>query len=295
MDTILTLFEFQSHFYSEEDCFNYLVHQRWPNGFTCPRCKHTDAYKITTRKLFQCKKCRYQVSVTAGTVFHKLRHSLRTLFWAVYLVSTTKKGISALELKRKLGFKSYQTAWLLLHKIRKSMDSAHTIVINANVEVDETYVGGSSEGTRGRGAAHKKLVAVALETNGSYIGNVVFQHVQNASNDQLCTFVKEHVNKGVSVTTDGFKSYFSLKNDYKHIVNIRNNEDKNLRNIHIIISNLKSWLKGIFNRYPAKHIQCYLNEFVFRFNLRFQLENIFNILLGKCINSKTITYAELSG
>jgi len=136
---------------------------------------------------------------------------------------------------------------------------------------------------------------VALETDGDYIGKVVFQQVNNASNDELCTFVKEHVNKGVSVTTDGFKSYFSLKNDYEHIVNIRNNKDKNLGNIHIIISNLKNWLKGIFNRYPVKHIQCYLNEFVFRFNLRFQLENIFNILLGNCINSKTITYAELSG
>jgi len=150
MEKIFTLFDFQKHFPTEEDCFNYLLKERWPNGFICPRCKHKEAYRITTRKLFQCKNCCYQVSVTAGTVFHKLRQPLLTLFWAVYLVSTTKKSISALELKRKLGIKSYQTAWLLLHKIRKSMDSANTIIINSDVEVDETYVGGSAEGTRSR-------------------------------------------------------------------------------------------------------------------------------------------------
>jgi len=222
---------------------------------------------------------------------------LIVLFWAVYFVSTTKKSISALELKRKLGIKSYQTAWLLLHKIRKSMNDSNDIFLNSDVEVDETYIGGQYKGKTGRGSENKTLVAVALETDGSYIGKASFKQINHATKNELCNFVDSHVPKGSSVTTDGFKSYYSLKDNYDHIVNIsfNDNDDKSLEKIHIIIGNLKTWLAGIFNRYPKKHIQSYLNEFVFRFNQRNNLNNIFSELLNNCIQSKTITYAELTG
>ena len=163
MGQILTLFDYQKQFSTEEDCFNYLVRLRWPNGFVCPRCHGTKYYMIYKHKRFQCTQCRHQTSVTAGTVFHRLRQPLQILFMAVYLISTSKKGLSAMELRRKLGIKSYKTAWLLMHKIRAAMASSGKFFLTSIVEVDETYIGGHRKGPRGRGAEDKRLVAIAVE------------------------------------------------------------------------------------------------------------------------------------
>jgi len=170
MEKVLSLYDFLKCFPSEEDCFNYLVQKRWPDGFRCPACGNTSAYFIERHRRFQCTLCRHQTSVTAGTVFHRLRHPLLTLFWAVYLIATSKKGMSAMELKRKLGIKSYQTAWLLLHKIRSAMASSQMFPLTGDAEADETYVGGRRPGRRGRGAEGKIPVAAVVETNGKTMG-----------------------------------------------------------------------------------------------------------------------------
>ena len=167
MSQLLTLFDYQKQFSTEEDCYNYLFKHRWPNGFVCPKCGGIEYYMIYQHKRFQCKQCRHQTSLTAGTVFHNLRQPLRVLFMAVYLIATSKKGLSAMELRRKLGIQGYKTAWLLMHKIRTAMASSGKFLLNRMVEVDETYIGGHREGSRGRGAADKTLVAIAVETDGS--------------------------------------------------------------------------------------------------------------------------------
>ena len=118
MSKIVTLFEYQQQFATEEDCFRYLIQLRWPKGFQCPHCGGSEYYMIHEHKRFQCRSCRHQTSVTAGTVFHKSRQSLRILFMAVYLIATSKKSLSAMELRRKLGIHGYKTAWLLMQKIR---------------------------------------------------------------------------------------------------------------------------------------------------------------------------------
>ena len=159
MASVLSLSEFLHRFPSEDECYEYLAKKRWPNGFRCPRCGHPTAYYLSARKKYQCINCRHQTSVTAGTVFHKLRQPLSKLFWAVYLIATTKKGISAMELQRKLGLKSYRTAWTLLHKIRVDMATSQAFPLTGTVEVDETYIGGRRPGKRGRGAEGKSLVA----------------------------------------------------------------------------------------------------------------------------------------
>jgi transposase-like protein len=148
MDDILTIEDFVKRFSSEEACFEYFVHLRWPNGFRCPVCNHDAYYFLNDKQLFQCKSCGRQTSVTAGTVFHRLQHPYLKLLWAVYLVATTKKGISGSELQRKLGISSYKTAWLLLHKIREAMSPKGIIKLKTEVEVDETFVGGHRKGCR---------------------------------------------------------------------------------------------------------------------------------------------------
>jgi transposase-like protein len=115
--------EFQAWFDSEEACLRYLVESRWPDGYACPRCSHDEAYELTSRPIFKCRKCSYQVSVTAGTVLHRTRLSLRDWFGAAYLVATHTPGISAVQLQRQLGLKRYETTWGLLQKLRRVMGS----------------------------------------------------------------------------------------------------------------------------------------------------------------------------
>lgn len=298
MNKILTLFEYQKQFSTEEDCFNYLVKLRWPNGFVCPKCGGTAFYMIYSHKRFQCKRCRHQTSITAGTVFHKLRHPLQVLFMAVYLIATSKKGLSAMELRRKVGIKGYKTAWLLMHKIRLSMASSGKFLLTSKVEVDETYIGGHREGPRGRGAEDKTLVAIAVETNGSTMGRAYIKTIDSLKMNDLEKFVKDHVARGAKVNTDGFLSYGSLNKFFEHtplIDSLNGKKSDLLPKVHLIVANLKMWLRGTYNCLPAKHLQRYLDEFVFRFNRRWNLDNIFDKLLFRCAYTNTITYAELKG
>jgi len=297
MESTLSLYEFLKRFPTEDDCFQYLVKKRWPDGFRCPKCGNPHAYYIVTYHRFQCTVCRHQTSVTAGTVFHKLRQPLLTLFWAVYFIATSKKGMSAMELKRKLGIRSYQTSWLLLHKIRSAMASSHLFPLTGNVEVDETFVGGRRPGKRGRGAEGKSLVAAVVETNGTTMGRAYLETIDDATTDTLARFVTSHVAPGVMVTTDAYKSYGFLSTSFHHVQVVRSHKtvDEPLPKVHIVIANLKMWLRGTYNCLPSKHLQKYLDEFNFRFNRRWYLESIFDKLLDRCVNSFSLSYADLTG
>ena len=130
--------------------FINLAESRWPDGYACPRCDYLEAYELSSRPVYKCKKCNYQVSVTAGTVLHGTRLPLRDWFSAAYLVATHTPGISAVQLQRQLGLKRYETAWGLLQKLRRAMVRPERDRISGEVEVDETYIGGLEEG-RGAG------------------------------------------------------------------------------------------------------------------------------------------------
>lgn len=295
MDGILTIEDFQKRFPSEEACFEYLVHLRWPDGFRCPVCGHDAYYFLNDEQLFQCKSCGRQTSVTAGTVFHRLRHPLSTLLWAIYLVATNKKGISGSELQRKLGIRSYKTAWLLLHKIREAMSPKGFLKLKTEVEVDETYVGGRRPGKRGRGAEGKTLVAVAVETNGKTIGRIRLNTISAATNEELVGFIGSQIAQGALVRTDGLSSYGTI-DGYHHETSKKSKENPDvLLRLHLVVANLKMWLRGTHNRFPSKHLQRYLNEFAFRFNRRWDVSSIFSILIFRCLTTHTITYADLTG
>lgn len=294
MDAILTLYDFQQQFPTEDACFEFFVRLRWPNGFRCPVCGNATYYFLPKHRRFQCKACKRQTSVTAGTVFHRLRHPYSVLVWALFLASTTKKGISALELQRKLGIRWYESAWLLLQKIRQAMTPHGHFKLSDEVEVDETFVGGSREGKRGRGAEGKTLVAIAVETKGKNIGRARLQRIESASRDELHGFIQAQVASGTLVHTDGFNSYGNLTG-YQHAPRKMSKENPDvLPRVHIIVANLKMWLRGTYNRLPSKHLQRYLDEFTFRFNRRGKLSSIFSILTYRCLTTSTITFAELT-
>ena len=130
--------EFQHQFATEEACQEYLAMCRWPDGFVCPRCGHPRAYAVAKRRTWQCASCRHQVSLTSGTILHRTRTPLTVWFWAAYLMTTDKRGVSALLIQRQLGLKRYETAWMMLHKLRRAMVNTERDPLNGEVEIDDT-------------------------------------------------------------------------------------------------------------------------------------------------------------
>ncbi len=256
---------------TDEECRKYLASVRWPDGFVCPRCLGEKAWTMR-RGLLLCADCRYQVSVTAGTIFQDSRLPLTLWFRAMWYVTSQKNGGSALGLQRVLGLGSYQTAWTWLHKLRRAMVRPGRDRLAGTVDVDETYLGGEKTGKRGRGAEGKALVVVAAQRNGNHIGRIRLVHVPNASGQSLEAAVSQTVEPGSIVQTDGWSGYNGLGSlGYGHKV-IRADSNVGgdmLPNCHRIASLLKRWILGTHQGSVShKHLDYYLDEFTFRFNRR---------------------------
>ncbi len=198
--------EFQDRFASEEACLAYLAGSRWPDGFVCPGCGGREAWVLARRHLWECAECRLQTSVTAGTVMHGMRTPLRTWFWAAYLVATHHPGISAKQLQRQLGLSRYETAWLILQKLRRAMVAPEREPLKGEVEVDEFFIGGLEEGLRGGRQRGKKVLAgIAIEVRGGGSGRVRLHVLADASGDSLGSFVQATTAAGALVHTDGWR------------------------------------------------------------------------------------------
>jgi transposase-like protein len=190
----------------------------------------------------------------------------------MWYVTSQKNGASALALKRILGLGSYQTAWLWLHKLRRAMVRPGRDRLKGTIEVDETYIGGEKAGKRGRGAFGKALVVIAVEREGRAIGRIRLSQVTDASGEILGLAVKQSVEAGSTVLTDGWRGYQGLsKQGFRHTV-VRSSasvgEDL-LPNCHRVASLLKRWLLGTHQGAVShEHLAYYLDEFTFRFNRR---------------------------
>jgi transposase-like protein len=280
-----TLAEFQGRFASEEDCRRYLVACRWPDGFRCPRCGEPDAYGLAGRELLQCRACRHQTSLTAGTVLHRTHVPLRLWFAAAYLVTTHTPGFSAVQLQRQLGLARYETAWTMLHKLRRAMLRPERDRLSGVVEVDEAYVGGLEEGRRGgrRRDSSKPIVVGAVEVRGRGSGRARLAVVRDLSAASLVPFVEAAVEAGSTVRTDGWQGYAPLRERYDHrpsTVGDPRNASRLLPRVHRTFSNLKTWLKGTHHGVSGRHLPHYVDEFVFRFNRRRTPMAAFQSLLG---------------
>jgi transposase-like protein len=170
-----TLRQFQTDFSTEAACQEDLAACRWPDGFVCPQCGHPRAYELANQRRWQCVDCRHQVSLTSGTILHRTKIPLVSWFWAAYLMTTDKRGVSALFIQRQLGLSRYETAWMMLHKLRRAMVNETRSPLNGEVEVDETWVGGEQAGLRGSRQLKGRratLVLVAVEKRGKASGRV---------------------------------------------------------------------------------------------------------------------------
>ncbi len=227
-----------------------------------------------------------------------MRDHLCTWLWAAYLVITDKRGISAVGLQTQLGIKRYETAFNMLHKLRSAMVDPERYLLRGSVEVDETFIGGPKPGKRGRGAAGKAIVVGAVEVRNKKPQRVRFRVVPTTKRDQLLGFVKDTIEPGSTITTDALKAYDTLPSmGYKHQVYSASRGDDPetvLPHLHTAFSNLKTWLMGTHHGgVSKKHLQAYLNEFVFRYNRRGNLQEAVQTLLGLTAKVEGPTYEGL--
>jgi len=226
------------------------------------------------RGLWLCRGCRRQVSVTAGTLFQDSRLALPLGFRAMWLVTSQKNGISALGLQRALGLGSYQTAWAWLHKLRRAMVRPGRERLAGEIEVDDTYWGGLEEGRHGRKTLKKAMIVIAAQADGLGMGRVRMQRVMDLSAPTLHGFIKQVIEPGSLVHTDGLASYARIEPwGYRHQIGIvgsnRARASELLPRVHRVVSLLKRWLMGTHQGAIAHdHLDYYLDEFTFRFNRR---------------------------
>ncbi len=293
-----TLLELQDQVPDEEHCWAYLRRARWPRGFVCPRCGGRGSHFLASRRLEQCRTCRYQGSVTAGTVFHGTRVSLRVWFLGVFFLARHKKGISALQFQKDTGLGSYQTAWTLLHKLRSGLSALPAPLLEGDIEADETYIGGYRKGRNGRGAG-KVGVAIAVERRGRTAGRVRLAVIPAATTAVLTSFVKGAiVPQAATVHTDAWAAYRALT---KIGINHRPRKGGHGRHAvdglpwaHTVFGNLKTWLRGAYHGVSPKHLQRYLNEFQFRFNKRWYEADLFSPVLHAAIAADPFPYRHLT-
>jgi len=301
--------EFRQKFATKAACVEYLIQCRWADGFVCPRCSGNSGTRISSRPLFQCRNCRYQASVTAGTVMHRSKIPIQDWFVAAYHVTTFTLGLSALQLQRQLGISSHDTAWYLLHRLRKGMVSDERTMLSGLIEVDESFIGGPAKGKKGRGVAaakHKSLVVGAVEVlvyqdkkekRRERAGRLRLAMISDASEVKLGSFLTRNVKPGSRIRTDGWPGYSETAvADYNHHVRIIGSPErahKRFPHIHKVFGNLKTWLNGTHHGVKPKYLPSYLDEFVFRFNRRKTPMAAFQTLLGISLQKKPLLLEKL--
>jgi transposase len=277
-----TIKDFNERFPNDDACLEWLWQHRFPKLINCPVCgQPRKFYHLKDRKQYQCDHCRYQISPTAGTILHKSPTPLRSWFYAAFLLSSTKTGISAKQLQRELGV-TYKTAWRMFTQIRKLMGESVN-PLTGQVEVDETYIGGKHEGTRGRGAAGKTPVVGLTERNGNAIAKIV----PDVKARTLLPMIWKNVSQNSTVFTDELPSYnYVSKLGYAHEIvqhaakqYVRGHAHVNT--VESLWSTIKRGLDGVNHHVSPLYLQGYLDTYVYRYNHRKDETPMFLSLLNQ--------------
>ncbi len=281
-------------FHGEDRCRANLEKLRWPDGVECPRCNSKRISRRKNRHQFQCKSCRYDFSVTSGTIFHDSHLSLWKWFLAVYLIVESKKGISANQLKRSLGV-TYKTAWYLSHRIRAALKEVDAQLLKGIVEADEMFVGGKVEGMGHGYRGNKTVVVGAFQRDGA----IRLQVVRGRDRESLQGFIRENVaGDAQAIYTDDWTAYEGIADQDTEHETVKHSEKEYVRgDVHTnsmenVWSLLKRSIIGSYHQVSAKHLDAYLDELEFRFNNR-ENPHMFRDALCKLLVANSLPYTKL--
>jgi transposase len=278
-----TIKVFQMQFPNDDVCLEWLKDYLFPDGIFCETCqKVTKHHKVASRKSYSCDYCGHHVHPTADTIYHKSSTPLTLWFYAVYLMASTRCGISAKQLERELGV-TYKTAWRMFKQIR-SMLAENDRTLSGKVEADETYIGGKMKGgKRGRGSENKTIVAGVVEREGAVIARVV----PDVKAKTLIPFIQEKVEPETMIFTDEFLSYNKLSNiGYGHERVFHAQEifvigEAHTNSLEGFWSLVKNGIRGVYHQVSPKYLQSYVNEYAFRYTRRRSIEPMFLSFLGQ--------------
>lgn len=283
-----TVKNFNEKFPNDDACLEWLKQNLYPNGITCPKCqKVTKHYKVTGRQVYACEFCGNQISPMVGTIMEKSATPLKLWFYAMYLMASTRCGISAKQLERELGV-TYKTAWRIFKQIRSMLNDGNITLEGSSVEADETYIGGVRHGKRGRGAEGKTAVFGLVERKGKVITSVV----PDVKANTILPILKKKVLEKSIVYTDELPSYDKVPSmgyvhrRVHHAAKVYVMGDAHTNTIEGFWSLVKRGISGVNHAVSAKYLPNYLNEYAFRYNRRDNEQPMFEAFLSRILVAK---------
>jgi transposase-like protein len=291
----MNLVKLVEQFAKEDDARKHLEEVRWPEGICCPRCESKNVSRIKDRPQIACNACHFHFSVTSGTIFNDTRLPLWKWFLAIYLMTESKKGMSACQMQRQLGI-AYRTAWYLCHRIRAAMKDSTAPLLKGIVEVDETYVGGKVRGM-GRGYKGNKAIAIGAVERG---GQIRLQVIKSANKQTLHKFIADNTQPDTeAIYTDELPAYIGIADEDTRHESVCHSANEWVRgNVHTngiesVWSLLKRSIVGAYHKVSMKHLEAYLDELEHRFNNRHN-PFLFRDTLQKLVKAEKLPYQELT-
>jgi ribosomal protein L37AE/L43A/transposase-like protein len=294
----LSEIEFRERFGSEEQCRSAIAAMRWRDGFSCPACGHKGHAYLKKRGHWQCNRCKHQVSVTAGTIFHSTKLPLTVWFLAMYHLSQSKGGISSVELGRRLGVRQ-ATAWSLKQKLMQAMllREGTKPKLDGRVEIDDAYLGGVRRGKRGRGAAGKTPFVAAVETTSEKKPRRLrLKVVKGFRKHEISKLAKAEIAAGTKVESDGLSCWTAVTEAGCEHSSIKTSSGKKATSlapfkwVNTTLGNIKTALAGTYHHVSPKHAQRYLTSFAWRFNRRYALDTMTERLAWACTHNPPFPY-----
>src|SRR5215208_6701562 len=292
--------QFRAAYGTEERCRAVVEELRWPGGFVCPLCGGAEGKRLSTRPKVQCRACRHQVSLTAGTIFHATKLPLTVWFLAMWLVATAENGISSVELGRRLGLRQ-TNAWALKQKIMAVMAARESAErLDGRVETDDAYLGGHRPGKRGRGAAGKQPLVAAVSTGDERRPRKIkLLPVRGFRKREIRRLVGEHLTSGSRLVTDGLSCWTAATEAGLAHTAMATGSGKRAAQwspfkwVNTTLGNVKAAITGTYRRVSPEHAGRYLASFAWRYNRRFQLTSLIPRLVHSAVRTSPLPYHQL--